>query len=357
MTFINNKKMNKQLNKKAAQRLKNVHSVQSYTGRTENMQTYIINFILSHVPSVTIERPKAEKGNIYVTKGRADLYPCYVAHTDTVHEIQPCYEVVNAHGQMYAQNPLTGELLGIGGDDKVGIFVAIEMLLKLDVCKVAFFRDEETGCNGSQEANMTFFDDVAFVLQCDRQGMGDFVTSIYGEQLCSNEFTEACESALIEYKRKPVDGGLTDVYQLKQNGLDVSCVNINCGYYNPHSNNEFIDVLEVFETLNFVEQITKDLNGNKWTHEPTQNDHYFMDGQRFIEESQTCPECGDVLMTDEISKDLFCIDCNMYLSDVIDILEDERRRGTERKTHIATYSNHSRKETEQEYRTWLNGDW
>lgn len=30
---------------------------------------------------------QVENGNIYVIKGNADLYPCIVAHMDTVHDI------------------------------------------------------------------------------------------------------------------------------------------------------------------------------------------------------------------------------------------------------------------------------
>ena len=42
--------------------------------------------------------------------------------------------------------------------------------------KVVFFREEETGCKGSSEAVMSFFDDVRFVIQPDRKGNSDPVS-------------------------------------------------------------------------------------------------------------------------------------------------------------------------------------
>lgn len=56
--------------------------------------------------------------------------------------------------------------------------------------KCAFFVQEETGCIGSGEADMDFFADCRFVLQCDRKGDSDLVTRISGMDLCSEEFLE-----------------------------------------------------------------------------------------------------------------------------------------------------------------------
>lgn len=32
---------------------------------------------------------------------------------------------------------------------------------------------------------------------------------------------------------------MTDVLELKERGLGVSCINLSCGYYEPHSDEEF----------------------------------------------------------------------------------------------------------------------
>ena len=46
---------------------------------------------------------------------------------------------------------------GIGGDDKAGVFICLQLLEKLDSCKVFLPVAEETGCNGSKEADPEFF--------------------------------------------------------------------------------------------------------------------------------------------------------------------------------------------------------
>ncbi len=50
------------------------------------------------------------------------------------------------------------------------------------------------GCIGSGHADMSFFSDCRFVIQCDRKGNGDMVTQINGMKLCSNDFISASRS-------------------------------------------------------------------------------------------------------------------------------------------------------------------
>ena len=40
-----------------------------------------------------------------------------------------------------------------------------------------------------------------------------------------------------DIKKNP--GMMTDVLELKERGLGVSCINLSCGYYEPHSDEEF----------------------------------------------------------------------------------------------------------------------
>lgn len=79
---------------------------------------------------------------------------------------------------------------GIGADDKNGIWICLKCLEDFKIMKCAFFVQEETGCIGSGEADMDFFADCRFVLQCDRKGDSDLVTRISGMDLCSEEFLE-----------------------------------------------------------------------------------------------------------------------------------------------------------------------
>lgn len=191
-------------------------------------------------------------GCIYATKGDADNYPCIVSHMDTVHEIVENLTVVEVAGNLTGFNRVTMEQTGIGGDDKVGIFIALQCLENFDNIKAVFFRDEEIGCDGSYSPDKTFFEDCNYVLQCDRKGNRDFVTNASGIELSCNAFKNDIKPILNQYGYKFANGMMTDVMALKEMGIKCSMANMSCGYYNPHCYNEYVNVLDVINCLNMV---------------------------------------------------------------------------------------------------------
>ena len=234
------------------QLLINTLHIQSYSGNTDRMEDYIINYInslgLTHV---------YDNGNIYITKGVSDNYPCMISHTDTVHEIIPDKEYTIIANDEFAigYNKIKMQATGCGGDDKVGIFMCLQLLQEYDAIKIAFFRDEEVGCVGSYDANIDFFSDTRFVLQCDRRGNTDFVDNIYSVQLQSKRFKRDVSKILSKYGYTPTHGMLTDVYAIKQMGVGVSVANMSCGYYNPHCDDETISLVDVSNCLNMCRDI------------------------------------------------------------------------------------------------------
>ena len=48
---------------------------------------------------------------------------------------------------------------------------------------------------------------------------------------------------------------ICDVMELKELGLGVSSINLSCGYYSPHTGNEFIVKKDLLNCLNFVRHI------------------------------------------------------------------------------------------------------
>jgi hypothetical protein len=198
-------------------------------------------------------------GNIYITKGSADDYPCMVAHMDTVHDIVEDLYPLEIDGCITGFNRVTMEQTGIGGDDKVGIYITLEMLEKFDVFKCAFFRDEEVGCVGSYDAHMHFFRDCRFVLQCDRKGNSDFITTASGVELSSNSFQEDVLPIIQRYGYNFASGMMTDVMALKENGIKCCVANISCGYYNPHMPNEYVNVYDVENCLEMCQTIISNL--------------------------------------------------------------------------------------------------
>jgi len=227
------------------ERLKEVLSIQSESYDQWRMFAYIVRRVKA-IPNTTIY---THNGNIYVTKGDAITYPCMVSHMDTVHDIVEDLHPIEFDGLITGFNRVRMEQTGIGGDDKVGVYITLEMLERFDVMKVAFFRDEEVGCNGSYVADMTFFEDCRFVLQCDRKGNDDFVTVASGVDLSSCDFQEAVKPIISRHGYKFAQGMMTDVMALKQNGIKCSVANMSCGYYRPHMADEYVNVWDVEDCL------------------------------------------------------------------------------------------------------------
>ena len=120
------------MEEKNLKHLKEVLSIPTKTWKEDLMIEYLSNYC----DNKGYNHWKDKNGSVYVTKGNADMFPCVVAHIDTVHE--PVEMVVNEETLPNAQGELklslkayekeTGIPTGIGGDDKAGVFICLKML-------------------------------------------------------------------------------------------------------------------------------------------------------------------------------------------------------------------------------------
>lgn len=231
--------------------LKKLYGIYSPSGQGTEMCNFIVEWVYENVQNVNVEQDNT--GNLFITKGIADTYPCVAAHLDQVQRLHSDdFVVLCTQGLLFGYSPSNKRQEGLGADDKNGIWVALNCLKKFDVLKVAFFVGEEVGCVGSKACDMDFFANTRFVLQVDRRDNGDLVTDIYDE-MCSPEFLNDVRYEKFGYNI--TNGLMTDVATLKERGLKVSCVNMSCGYYEPHTDHEFTIMSELENTLAFVENI------------------------------------------------------------------------------------------------------
>ena len=239
--------------------LKKLYSIHSKSGKEWKMIKFLLWWIRKNIPEARVELDP-EAGNIYVTKGVSDTYPCIVAHTDQVQDIHSKdFQAIETNNIIFGWSARNKRFEGLGADDKNGIWVALKCLTRFDNIKIAFFAGEEVGCIGSRKANMDFFVDCRFVIQCDRRGSSDMITSISCTELCGKEFVAATNHELYGYQES--NGAMTDVLALKESGLQVSCINLSCGYYDPHSDNEFTIKHDLLKCLHFVEHIIEHCTG------------------------------------------------------------------------------------------------
>lgn len=257
--------------------LENLYSIHSTSGCEKKIKRFIKRHVLSVCPDVEIEYDNA--GNMYITKGKSETYPCIVAHLDQVQRRHSSdFQVVVSEDIICAFSLSQKMQQGLGADDKNGLWIALKCLEKYDVLKVAFFVSEEIGCIGSSSANMSFFNDARFVIEPDRRGSSDLITDICYTQLCSTEFLMDIGYEAFGYK--PTNGMMTDVLVLKENGLGVSCINISCGYYEPHTDNEFTCIPDLMNALHFVENIIETCT-KVYPHEDTFMRNYYASSQKY----------------------------------------------------------------------------
>lgn len=227
--------------------LKQVLSIQTVTYNSFRMFAFIIRFAAkNNIDYFVVD------GSIYLQKGNIlSGFPCIISHIDTVHELTDNLTVMQTdNGILFGYDSINCTPTGIGGDDKVGVFIALQMLLTVDNLKCVFFRDEETGCEGSNNVYKPFFDNVNFALQFDRKGNNEFVTNAAGVELSGKAFQQNIKQLVKDagytfYKH----GGLTDVCELKSQGIDIAMANICAGYYAPHTENEYVIVKDVVKAF------------------------------------------------------------------------------------------------------------
>ena len=217
------------------------------------MIKFLLWWIKTNIPGAKVDIDK-EIGNIYVTKGVSDTYPCLVSHIDQVQTIHSRdFQAIETKDIIFGYSPKNKRLEGLGADDKNGVWICLKCLMKYENIKVSLFVSEEVGCIGSSKANMDFFKDVRFVIQCDRRGSSDLITSICSTEISSKEFIEATGYEAFGYHLE--EGMMTDVLTLKENGLQVSAVNMSCGYFEAHTDHEFTIKKDLLNCLSFVEHI------------------------------------------------------------------------------------------------------
>ena len=259
-------------------KFKELLSVPTKTYKESKMVEYLISTI-GDMEDVILTCD--EHNNIYAVKGElgeGEFYPMFISHTDTVHELVDLIDVK----EEYLLRPYTfgkdfgdeqtlclkaydkdGNPTGIGGDDKCGIFICMELLQKLDKVKVAFFVSEETGCHGSKMVDLDFLKDVGYCTQYDAPGDHLISYSCMGTVL----FDENSEFFNIAYRAISEGFGnemlvqshpYTDIMIMKQKS-DLSCINMSCGYYNMHTANEFVSIYDVERSIvagkNMVEML------------------------------------------------------------------------------------------------------
>jgi len=179
------------------------------------------------------------KGFVYA-KGEVPVL--LVAHLDTVHRQEVRHICYSRDGKLMMSPE------GIGGDDRAGVYMALE-IVKNHRCHVLFCEDEEIGGRGAREfANSKIRPEVNYIVEMDRRGADDAVfydceNQDFTDFVCGFGFREAF-------------GSFSDISVIAPR-LGIAAVNISAGYYNEHSRHEYINLAQMKINIDRISQMVQ----------------------------------------------------------------------------------------------------
>jgi len=203
-----------------------------------------------------------EDGFLYAPSENIDVM--LTAHMDTVHE-KKCKKIIEVvrNGKKALWSPQ-----GIGGDDRCGIFMILEILH--NTClrpAIVFCEDEEIGGRGSMKfANWlnkkadTKELNIKFIIELDRRNANDAVFYDCGNKEFKKYITE-----ITGYKE--AIGSFSDIGNISPE-LDVASVNLSCGYYLEHTLDHYVIPEEMERTYDAtILLLTASVNVDKFDYQ------------------------------------------------------------------------------------------
>lgn len=170
-----------------------------------------------------------------------------VAHLDVVHKQVPTVlykEITNDENNFKLYCPT-----GIGGDDRCGVWIILNILHYFELSgkplpSVLFTMGEEVGGLGAQTfcEEVKELKDIKYILEYDRKGYTDVVAYEDGNDDLTKLICKYGAELGIDYKE--AIGSFSDISYICPH-FGISGVNLSSGYYNAHTNNEYIEYGEV----------------------------------------------------------------------------------------------------------------
>ena len=186
------------------------------------------------------------KSGIIVTPKGIDKYPLICSHLDTINDskkIKLQNSDIEIDGDIIrlSQSSLAKCL---GGDDRCGVYTALQLIDLGFPFGFAFFCDGEIGWIGSSmlAKDIDENESITAFIGLDRRGLDN--VAVYGYN--NSDLIRLFENeGYIQ-----VDGSITDVAVLsEQSSRNLACVNLSIGYYNEHTKMEFINIYGIQKAI------------------------------------------------------------------------------------------------------------
>lgn len=195
------------------------------------------------------EKEVFEGGLVFKPKD-VEMYPLMCTHLDTINTHRK-YKLTKEDIVLFDKDiklDKASKASCLGGDDRCGVYIALELMAKGLPYAFGFFLDEEIGGKGSDNYS-TIIDttNITALVGLDRKGSND--VALYGYD--NSELTEI----FVKQGYKVAMGTFTDASNLA-GVCGLACVNLSIGYYNEHTPQEYIVFGEVEDTLKTFQKLS-----------------------------------------------------------------------------------------------------
>ncbi|MGG1263800.1 M20/M25/M40 family metallo-hydrolase [Brevibacillus laterosporus] len=248
--------------KKFKQELFNLLCIQAPSGKEKKVADYLFPVLERLCDKVFLD----DYGNLLAEKkvGTGEGATIILsAHMDTVNNIQQDRKVL-----FDAKTNTFHSTKGVlGADDRAGIAIILAVLRNLHLTefdgtlKIAFSREEETGCVGANHIDPNWYTDANLAIVVDRKGSRDIVTGCFSPyNFCSESVGKFFEntSAMLGMDWKSVGGGVSDATVFS--GRGINSVNLSAGYENEHTPQEIVNLVHCRDTINLILQVLSVVN-------------------------------------------------------------------------------------------------
>ena len=158
-------------------------------------------------------------GNVYITKGnigKMDYVPLLNAHSDSVFrdhleliKNNQRVDIVIDNDVIKGFHPITKKQMGVGMDDKNGVFISLMVLDKIKKGKIIFTTSEEIGMQGARYSvkrkRNEFYSNISYILALDSPAINVFTESFFDGPIFDrkSEFFNKSEKIIMKYISHP----------------------------------------------------------------------------------------------------------------------------------------------------------
>lgn len=225
--------------------------------------------------------------SLYVQKYLDKLGIEYGLLGNQIYKIRPDTIMLCAHMDQVGDKPLNNLWIAeniifgdrnLGADDKNGVWIVLKLLEKYPYLSFIFSTGEEKGCDIDNilEKEEDLLSTIKYCLVFDRQG-GEDIISEYNNY-CNKDLKNDIVNLGYKFGYHSSMGIFSDCDVLS--AFKIPCVNLSCGYYQSHTDNEFTDLDELANALAFAEKIVSSLSF--WYTRTPKRHYYGLGGYMYL---------------------------------------------------------------------------